>query len=107
MSATIVSAASVRACIAAPSRSIAVTAKPGPASQRTGRPEPAATSRTLPPGAIRCAQRRSHGEAAAGGALIGPAVLEARPQAIGEVDRDLGSLVRGKAERQRQCRRGP
>src|SRR5678816_1088351 len=93
MSATTTCAMPCSAAVAALSRSTAVTTWPRAASQVVCRPLPAATSRTLPPGAIRCAQRSIHGDGGRG--VIAPADggSEAGPDPVGEVDGEVGPLV--------------
>src|SRR6187455_2565106 len=98
MSATTTSAMPFSGVIAAASRSIAVTTWPRAASQVVCRPPPAATSRTLPPGAIRCAQRSIQGDVGIGCGVIAPAdgePSEAGPDPVGEIDGEVGPLVGG------------
>src|SRR5436190_9592994 len=105
MSATTSSAMPLTGAIAAPSRSTAVTAWPRAASQRACRPLPAATSRTLPPAAIRCAQREIHGDGDDNDdaceigcrviARAGGKASEAGPDPVREVDGEVGPLVGG------------
>src|SRR4051812_18561849 len=105
MSATTSSATLARGASAALSRSTAVTAWPRAASKRAYRPLPAATSRTLPSAAIRCAQRSIQGDGDdkddacdVGCGVIARAdgkASEAGPDPVGEVDGEVGPLVGG------------